>query len=489
MSKKKKKPVRKTENREIKKTVSKTVSQTVNNEERQSVLSKVRIIGLAGTVLAAVLLVILGTVLDRSRRDRNVISLLAADGTEFAKLRREEEGIRFDCELKYMTYVGVVWEEAKERLGEEALFDGATTVYTCFDREKFDVLSTAAEGVPTEQYGDTALCLTDTKGRIYATYQKTADLNDNTNYVLAGTSAGSAIKPLSVYGPAIEAGEIGWGTLIKDEPLFYVENSDGTKEPWPVNAEDHGGKDYLVSDAVKHSINTIAVRILKDHGVTRAMDFLEQSFGMDLSRERELAKKDGEDSVLGNLALGELRQGVTVKDMAGYYQAFANGGMYQPAFAVEKIEMDGTTVYSHSDSMKRVFSEETAYICNRLLKGVLSQGGTGEAAYVEGLDICGKTGTSDGYRDYWFVGFTPEYVCACRCGNVSGHPLSEKPQLLIFKKVMEGLSHDKSSTYPASEKVKEVTVCRKSGKEAGDNCKDTESGYFPEAELPAKCEE
>lgn len=458
--------------------------------EKAFVLSKMRIAGIVGTLVAAVVLIITGLLLDKEQKDRiREVTILKADGTSLAVIRREKESILFDCDLKYMTYVGVVWEEAKEKIGEDSLFEGRAAIYSYFDQNSFDIISGAANQVNTEVYGNCALCLADTNGCIFATYQKTKDYDDNVNYVLAGTAAGSSIKPLSVYGPAIEEGLIDWGSVFRDEPLFYLENKDGTKEPWPANAADYGGKDYTVSDAVKYSINTIAVRVLCDLGVMKSVDFLEKSFAVDLSRERELAEKEGEDSIIGNLALGSLRNGVTVKDMTGYYQAFANGGMYQPAFAIQRIVMDGKDAYVHTDSTKRVFSEETAYICNRLLKGVLSEGGTGEAANVEGLDICGKTGTSDGFRDNWFVGFTPEYVCACWCENQDGRNSMDKAQLRIFRNVMEGLTHDKSREYPVSDSVKQVKICRKTGKEAGPDCRETENGYFTMDRLPEKCEE
>ena len=447
-------------------------------------LTRARILGIICTVLAAVILIIVGVLLDGRKKDMSV-TLLKADGSELAKIRKEKDEILFDCEVKYMSYVGIVWEEAKKALGEQALMDGETQIHTCFDQKKFDTISAAINDVNTERYGNAAVCLADTHGRIYATVQKTESAEDNSNYLLAGLSAGSSIKPLSVYGPAIESGQITWGSVKKDEPYSGA----GTEDAWPVNAEDFQGKDYLVSDAVKHSINTIAVWVLHEYGTSAAVDFLEQHFHMDLSKEKEIAAEEGEDSILGNLALGGLRSGVTVKDMAGYYQAFANGGMYQPAFSIEKIIVDGKEAYTHKGAAERVFSEETAYICNRLLKTVLTEGGTGEKAAVEGLDICGKTGTSDGFMDNWFVGFTPEYVCACWCGNRDGRINSEKTQLQVFKKVMEGLPQDTRKTYPAAEHVKEVTICRKTGREAGQNCKETETGYFAEGHMPEKCDE
>lgn len=465
-------------------------SSTDNNVKNNSRISKLRIFGIIATVLASIIIVIIGVIQDKKYKDDHKnIEILKADGTHLADIRKEDGEIVFDCDVRYMTYVGVVWEEAKQKLGEKKLLGSGAKIYTFFDQEKFNTIAEAAESVYTEAYGDAAVCLADVTGCILATYQKTEQYDDNINYILAGTSAGSAIKPLSVYGPAIEAGLITWGSIIKDEPLFYEDDEYGIPVPWPSNVADFEGRDYTVGDAVKYSINTIAAKVLDEYGAERAMDFLEMNFGIDISREREIAETEGTNAVLGNLAFGALRNGVTIKDMTGYYQVFANGGVYQPAYAIDRIEIAGKAEYTHVDNIRRVFSEETAYICNRLLKNVLTEGGTGAPAYVDGLDICGKTGTSDGFRDNWFVGFTPEYVCASWCGNKDGRVNSERTQLEIFKRVMEMLDHDKAVRYTIPASIREIKICKKTGKKAGPNCKDTEVGYFTEDTVPEKCNE
>ena len=74
--------------------------------------------------------------------------------------------------------------------------------------------------------------------------------------------------------------------------------------------------------------------------------------------------------------------------------------------------MNGSVYYESWDkSGKQVIVEETAYIMNRLLKEVVSKDGTGKAAALKNVEVCGKTGTSRDYKDNWFVGMTPEYSC------------------------------------------------------------------------------
>ena len=118
-----------------------------------------------------------------------------------------------------------------------------------------------------------------------------------------------------------------------------------------------------------------------------SMDFIETNFGIDVSEEQTVLQQKGENEVLGNIALGYLRKGVTVKDMAGYYQVFANGGTYQQASAILRVEKNGTSYMEDASQPVQVFSSDTAYIMNRMLKLVVEEDGTGKNAYVDGYDI------------------------------------------------------------------------------------------------------
>ena len=102
---------------------------------------------------------------------------------------------------------------------------------------------------------------------------------------------------------------------------------------------------------------------------------------------------------------------MTVSKMADAYQVFINEGKDTPLCAVKEIEKSGETYWTPQQKESEVFSEDTAYnIMNRMLREVVTDG-TGISAQVTGLDVCGKTGTSE-YGDHWFVGMIPGNVCA-----------------------------------------------------------------------------
>src|SRR5699024_10896741 len=120
-----------------------------------------------------------------------------------------------------------------------------------------------------------------------------------------------------------------------------------------------------------------------------------------------------DESESGNraLALGGLTYGVTVEENTGAFAAFGNGGAFNETYMIEKItDSDGNTIYEHKVEPTEVFSSQTAYLTIDTLRDVV-RGGTG--AYMQsqlrhgGVDWAGKTGTSQDYRDAWFVGVNP----------------------------------------------------------------------------------
>src|SRR5699024_379926 len=102
---------------------------------------------------------------------------------------------------------------------------------------------------------------------------------------------------------------------------------------------------------------------------------------------------------------------VTVEQNTNAFTTFSNGGEFVEAYMIEKIvDSDGNTIYEHEPEPVKVFSKQTSYLMIDIMRDVVSQG-TG--AYVPsrlkdgGVDWAGKTGTSQDYRDAWFVGTNP----------------------------------------------------------------------------------
>lgn len=396
----------------------------------------------------------------------------------------------------YKAYVDAVLPEAAKIVAdikkidvsdaENVLKTKGYSIQTVFDRQTFEACENAyvlsvLEDVPF------AAAVTDMEGKLLCAYSQSAQ-NEYVNYAIKNTAPYSALKPLSVYAPAIENNIFSWSTMLEDSPIKKVQSENGILVDWPANADGkYTNKNVSLCDGIKLSLNTIAVRALLNLGVDQSMQFLRSNFDIDLTREENVISIVGEDEVLANFALGYLYEGVSPIDMAGYYQIFANGGKYIKPYTVEKItDSKGRVIYEHiSGEAKQVISEETAYIMNTLLQNTLSVGGTAEKAKYEDVLIGGKTGTGSDYVGNWFVGFTPEYSCAVWHGEDRAH---HNTCAEIFSTLVSNLNIDKHKTFPENSNVKQIPFCADSGKKLTMNCEKMGMGYYKSSFVLEKCD-
>ena len=451
-------------------------------------MNKKRIVGVALAVGACGVLAAAGMML--SKKSGAVV--LDQAGNEIAKLILQDGKISYECEDKYQSYADIVSQEAvkmiqeregvNEKTAAKILADREITVKTWLDRETLDAVIGSyndGEGMACERFG---AAVTDKEGHLTACYSDTKG-NDNYNNVTKPAFAGSTMKPLSVYGPAIEDGTICWSSLYEDSAYGVVAGDNGIAREWPENVVPFTGKNVTAADALKESNNAVAVKVLKDYGVEKSVRFLEDTLGYDVDNEKKILEEEGEDRtlsniasgylaegedrILSNIALGYLENGVTVSKMADAYQVFINEGKDTPLCAVKEIEKSGETYWTPQQKESEVFSEDTAYnIMNRMLREVVTDG-TGISAQVTGLDVCGKTGTSE-YGDHWFVGMIPGNVCAVWYKSDKDMDAETADAARICKGVFEKIGADASEQYSIPTGVKEEVYCKKSGLLAGD---------------------
>ncbi len=137
---------------------------------------------------------------------------------------------------------------------------------------------------------------------------------------------GSSIKPLSVYAPGVDLEVITMGSIYDDTP---VKTSD-TGVPWPRNLPNVYGGLTTIQDAVRRSVNTIAVRVLQDITVDYSFDFLKNTLHMDNVIDSH-TKQSGQvvsDKDLAPLALGQFSYGITLWELTAGYDMFLNEGVY-----------------------------------------------------------------------------------------------------------------------------------------------------------------
>ncbi|MGI6436165.1 MAG: transglycosylase domain-containing protein [Syntrophomonadaceae bacterium] len=285
---------------------------------------------------------------------------------------------------------------------------------------------------------------------------------------------GSAIKPLTVYGPALEAGLMPFMAL-DDSPIAY--KAGGTV--WaPKNYDGKFRGIINMREGVKDSVNTYAVQTLDKVGIRASFDF-GRSLGLPL-----LDSPGNNDLALAPLALGGLTKGVTPVQMAAAYAAYANSGVYNaPHFIRRIVDANGTDIYIYQPHSQRVMTEQTAWLMTSMLRTVVTSG-TGTRAQVPGVFTVGKTGTTEEYRDSWFCGFTPTYAAAVWMGfdqkdtlrnNPSEYPGETAyggnvPARLFSSLLTKAHRNSKPGAPSQPGNIVEVSVCKISGKIPSDIC-------------------
>ncbi|OEH91802.1 transglycosylase domain-containing protein [Bacillus solimangrovi] len=231
---------------------------------------------------------------------------------------------------------------------------------------------------------------------------------------LAKRSNGSTMKPLLVYAPAMELGMIQPGSILPDIPVAIPTGS-GTWKP-----ENYGGAVHgftSARNALARSYNIPVARIYADLINQNPTDFLKQMGFTSLTKN---------DPYHLSLALGGLEQGVTIEENTNAYATFANNGKFVDAYMIDKIETgDGEVVYEHEVTKTDVFSPQTTYLTIDMLRDVISSGtAAGLPARMKfNADWAGKTGTSQDYKDAWFVATNPNVTFGLWMGYDTPKPL------------------------------------------------------------------
>lgn len=215
---------------------------------------------------------------------------------------------------------------------------------------------------------------------------------------------GSAIKPISVYGPALEEDLINAKSLVLDAEIKI-----GNWKPENAYSGYYGR--IPVRRAIQISSNTAAIRVLQKVTVDKSYDYMVNKFG--------ITSLTSKDKNLSPLALGGLTQGVSPEEMTAAYSVFANGGKYIKPYCYTKVlDYSGNVLLENKSEGKQVIRESTAFLMTDLLTSVLSgRGATGTLAkFSDEMPISGKTGTTNDTKDKWFVGYTPYYTASVWCG-------------------------------------------------------------------------
>ena len=304
-------------------------------------------------------------------------------------------------------------QEQYEMLADRALRMNGYHIHSTIDKKMFDAMQKAAKDyqyygpdrtIPVEgedepkieQVETGAVIIENKTGKILSFVPgrdfRAGESENNHAFLPTRRQPGSTIKPLAVYAPAMDMGVIQPGSVIADAPF--------ASKP-----KNYGGAYYgLVSarEALTYSYNVSADIIYKKIlGNNPGKEYL-MKMGFELSEAEQ---------VNVSMALGGMDHGVSVEQNTNAFATLSNKGKYIPSYMIEKItDSDGNVIYEHESEPVEVFSPQTAYLTIDMMRDVIRQG---TAAYLpdhlqyRGVDWAGKTGTTNKYKDAWFVGTNP----------------------------------------------------------------------------------
>ena len=375
---------------------------------------------------------------------------------------------------------------------------------TIYNYTKYPALNDAADGVYRARNSDgtyeeivqpqAAAVVTDYRtGEIKAivgsrtkpaqrlTLNRAADMN---------MPVGSAIKPLSVYAPAIELGH-GDRDIVNNMPLPITgwKGSNG-EDTWPRNysSNTYTGPETMRSALVSSHNTAAAYALMNFVGVDRSYDYL---LHLGISPEHINKTPFG-------LALGS--SGVTPIELAMAYGALGNAGVYKSPITFKGIfdsEKHGLYDGAGNQTERQVFSAATAWLTIDMMKDAVAKG-TGTAARMSGQTVAGKTGTNSDQRGVTFAGLTGWYCGTVWIGHDNYKALASKTTggnsaAALWQTFMtrihskKGLTNrDILSGSPEDYGLVRVTTCKFSGQRATEACYDdgVETGWWPAGSTP-----
>jgi len=305
----------------------------------------------------------------------------------------------------------------------------------------------------------------------------------------SGRQPGSSFKPF-IYAAALNKGYT-LATLVNDAPIVIDDPSQANLwRPHNVNLKFDGPT--RLKDALVRSRNLVSIRILDDIGIDYAIDFVTR-FGF-----RKASLPHALSLALGSLSISPM-------DLTAAYAVFANGGYKVEPYLIDRItNSDGKVLLQAKPAIAcsdctaqkrdpdlmapRVIEEDTAFLMNSALTGVIQHGTAQEAKVLNRKDIAGKTGTTNEQVDAWFSGYNPDLVVTTWIGFDTPHPLHEYaarlalPLWIDFMKVALKDLPEREMKQP--EDVIAVRINPNSGLIAKSNQKNSITEYFKRKDVP-----
>ena len=391
-----------------------------------------------------------------------------------------------DTLIEEVLYDLINYHNYTPAMAQNVLYTGGLQIKCTIDPEIQAILDDVYTDVNNYHYNastnellQSAMVITDaTTGEIKAITGGMGDKSGSRTYnrATAPRQPGSTIKPLAVYAPAIDSGLINAATILNNESVtFTIAGS----APWTLAQPSSQADTASVRKAIASSWNIPPAKLVNEMGVEHSYNFLSKNLGItSLVEKKETASGTVSDKALAALSLGGLTEGISPIELSAAYAAFINDGYHTKAHTY-------TEIYNHNDEIlfkkqvntHRAMKSSTATIMTDLMTSVVTSG-TGTAARFAGVDIAGKTGTTDNTKDKWFVGFTPSLVGVTWVGYDTPTEISSaKDKALaieLWNKVMSKIDYsDRPTSFEevlSYDGLSSYYICEESGLHYSETC-------------------
>ena len=220
---------------------------------------------------------------------------------------------------------------------------------------------------------------------------------------------GSAFKPF-IYQVAVDLGFSG-ATALVDIAKTYEYEKDGGEMKWqPKNYSKNYKGLISLREALIHSSNLATINLVNDIGLTPLL--------------KEF-KKFGIENIPPDLSISLGTMSMSPLELAKYYTSFANHGKQMKTNMIIVIEQNANVIYKKTEEFKEITVPTQAFIMTTILRDVVNRG-TGIRARVKGIELAGKTGTTNKNIDGWFAGYSPTIETVVWFGNDDNTPMHKK---------------------------------------------------------------
>ncbi|WP_432024846.1 transglycosylase domain-containing protein [Streptomyces parvus] len=414
-------------------------------------------------------------ILDEQVKDGRMTSAERAKYTKFPDPLPKKQDAKLGGQTGYLVDLAKNYFLANNDKGITAkeLELGGFEIHTTFQKERVEQLEAAVKKVykakirpkerpETDTHVEFGGASVDAKtGAIIATYGgQDATTHFTNNADATGAQVGSTWKPFVLaaamqYGVRDPSGPPDQGesqrTQISPKSIYNGDNRlrirDYTGKIWldpddnewrQVNDGDYDYGEIDLRTAMEKSANSPFVQLGMDVGTDKVRDV---AVAAGLKDDKFMANATVPSFSIGTSSPSAIR-------MAGAYATFATSGQQNDTYSVTEVKQGGVVVFQHKKKPKRAFSPMIADNVTDVLKNVV-ENGTGTPARLEGREVAGKTGTTDGNRSAWFVGYTPQISTAISMFRLDDDETNKKRE---FEKMFGTGGEEKihGASFPAS---------------------------------------